>query len=323
MANGNSWLALFAISSTGAILVNKYVLWQLKFTYPTIFQSWQMCFASFLLFSSHLMGCLSSSKALNGAVVKPWFPAIILFSVSIYSGSISLARLPIPIFCFIQQGVLQSMAFIMRFEYHTFNSMLIREIGHVTLIVLCLFVTVCLNDNPTFYFTWMVVHCSVGCGYSYFASRTRHLGLEEFDKLLMNSVFSIILLLTIGISTGETTIVFEFPFLYDNIFILACTFSGVFGAVVMISYSRLCRDSTIEKVRFFYTIIVTGVSAISFFSFGNNEMTANQTFVIYLGLISTSFLSSLNQQLKTKTTTTMVEPSDYETELSHKNLEVI
>jgi len=318
---GNLWLVLFTVSSTVSVLVNKYVLWQLKFTFPTIFQSWQMCFASFLLYSCHLIGCLSYSKALTGAVVKRWLPAIVLFSLSIYSGSISLARLPIPIFCFMQQGVLQSMSFIIRLKYHSFNSMLIRDTAYASVIILCLLATVGFIGNLTFNFGWMIVHCAVGCGYSYFALKTRHLGLQEFDKLLINSVFSIVLLLLIGVSTGESTFVFEFPYLYNNVFILACTCSGVFGAATMISYSRLCRDSTIEKVRFFYTIIMAGVSLASFVCFDNNEITTKQMFVIYLGLISTCLLSHLNQEISSSTTASA--ELDNPTKRPHKNVEII
>ncbi|XP_066924366.1 UDP-N-acetylglucosamine transporter TMEM241-like [Clytia hemisphaerica] len=294
------WFMLFGLASTVALLVNKYVLWKLKFTYPTVYQSWQMSFASVMFFSAHMFGKMPS-KALNSGIIYPWFPAILLFSTSIYSGSVSLSRLPIPVFLFLQQGVLQSMIALMKCQQQNgpekLVSLLMNSKKGLLMIVNCFCIVgiiFLMKTELVFNFKWMLIHCIASCSYSVFAIRHQHLELQESDKLLVNSIFSIIVLLTVGMTTGETSVVFEFPFLYHRIFLLACLCSGVFGALLMVSYSKLCSELKIEKVRFGNTIIMLWVSGISFFVF-ENELTAQLTFLAFFGLCSTCYLCYLIQ----------------------------
>ena len=299
------WFMFFGLGSTVAILVNKYVLWKLKFTYPTVYQSWQMSFASAMFFSAHVIGKIPS-KALNIGVIYAWFPAILLFSINIYSGSVSLSRLPIPVFVFLQQGVLQSMTALLKLhKQQNGPKILTSSKKGLLMMVNCFCITgivFLMKSDLVFYFKWMLIHCIASCSYSLFAIRHQHLDLQESDKLLVNSIFSIMVLLTVGMATGETTIVLEFPFLYHRIFMLACLCSGVFGALLMISYSKLCSELKIERVRFWNTIIMLWVSILSFVVF-ENELTAQLTFLAFLGLCSTSYLCYLIQkELQQETT---------------------
>ena len=298
---GITWLLCFGCSSYMAILVNKYVLWKMKFTYPTIFQSWQMCFASFLLFSSHILGYMPS-KALNRTVMLSWFPATVLFSLIIYSGSVSLARLPVPMFAVVQQAVLQNMSLLLKMHINKTNPFLKSELILYLLFLLngtFLFGTLSTFNQNIFgsKLKWMVVHCFASCGYSYFAMRHHYLELKEYDKLLINSLTSIILLLTVGIVTGETTIVFDFPYLYNQQFMTACMCSGIFGAVVMISYCNLCYEYCLYRVRCFNTIIMFLVSLFSLLVDKSDELTAELLFMILLTFCSTCYTSYFIQTI--------------------------
>lgn len=305
---GITWLLCFACSSCIAILVNKYVLWKMKFTYPTIFQSWQMCFASFLLFSSHILGYMPS-KALNKIIMVSWFPATVLFSLIIYSGSVSLARLPVPLFAVVQQAVLQNMSLLLKIHKNKRNQHFKSSLFLYLLFLLngtFLFGTLLTFNQNIFGFRlkWMVIHCFASCSYSYFAMRHHHLDLKEYDKLLINSLTSIFLLLTIGIGTGETTIVFDFPYLYNQQFMTVCMCSGIFGAVVMISYCNLCHEYHLDKVRYFNTIIMFSVSLLSLMVYKSDEFTAELLFLILLTFCSTCYTSYFIQQMTDIATTT-------------------
>ena len=290
-------LLCFGGSSCLAILVNKYVLWHMKFTYPTIFQSWQMCFASFLLFSFHLLGYLPS-KALKKYIMLKWFPGTVLFSLIIYSGSVSLARLPVPLFAVIQQSVLQNMSLLMTILNRKQNKLKNIEVVLFLLNGSFLFGIFIVFNKNLFgdRLKWMVIHCSASCSYSYFASRNHHLELKEYDKLMINSMTSIILLLSVGVVTGETQIVFDFPLLYAKEFMTACMCSGIFGAIVMISYCYLCNEYKLERVRYFNTLVMLSASILSILVYGNNEFSSTLSFMILMTFLLTCFISFFIQR---------------------------
>ena len=309
-----AWLLCLGCSSCIAILVNRYVLWKMKFTYPTIFQSWQMCFASFLLFSSHLLG-YTPSKALNKNILLSWCPAIILFSLTIYSGSVSLARLPVPLFAVIQQAVLQNMLLLLKMYKDKQNQFFKSELFLFLLNGSFIFGTIFTFNENVFGFRlkWMVIHCFASCSYSYFAVRHHYLELKEYDKLLINSLTSIVLLLAVGIATGETTIVFDFPFLYNQEFMIACMCSGIFGAIVMISYCNLCHVFKLERVRYFNTLVMVSASILSIFVYGNDELTAELSVMVLISFCSTCYISYFIQKMETAT-----DPN-----INKKNIEVM
>ncbi|KAM5219545.1 UDP-N-acetylglucosamine transporter TMEM241 isoform 18-T19 [Hipposideros larvatus] len=78
-------------------LTNKYVLSVLKFTYPTLFQGWQMLIGGLLLHVSWKLGWAEINCSLRADVLT-WLPASVLFVGIIYAGSRALSRLAIPVF---------------------------------------------------------------------------------------------------------------------------------------------------------------------------------------------------------------------------------
>ncbi|XP_068706020.1 UDP-N-acetylglucosamine transporter TMEM241 homolog isoform X2 [Montipora foliosa] len=80
--------------------VNKHVLSNLHFTYPTVFQSWQTGSSALALLSMSTLGFTDLNiVSVNRSVLRSWLPASVLFSATIYSGSVALSRLPVPVFC--------------------------------------------------------------------------------------------------------------------------------------------------------------------------------------------------------------------------------
>ncbi|XP_074608396.1 UDP-N-acetylglucosamine transporter TMEM241 homolog isoform X2 [Acropora palmata] len=106
------------------IFVNKHVLSNLHFTYPTIFQSWQTGTAALVILSMSTLGYTNLNvMSVNRTVLVSWLPASVLFSAMIYSGSVALSRLPVPVFCAIHyisiivQILLESLLFKKKSEY--------------------------------------------------------------------------------------------------------------------------------------------------------------------------------------------------------------
>ncbi|XP_013359147.1 PREDICTED: transmembrane protein 241 isoform X8 [Chinchilla lanigera] len=78
-------------------LTNKYVLSVLKFTYPTLFQGWQVLVGGLLLHLSWRRGWVEMHGGSRSDVLT-WLPASMLFVGIIYAGSRALSRLPVPVF---------------------------------------------------------------------------------------------------------------------------------------------------------------------------------------------------------------------------------
>uniref|UniRef100_A0A4W3H801 Uncharacterized protein n=1 Tax=Callorhinchus milii TaxID=7868 RepID=A0A4W3H801_CALMI len=64
-----------------------YILSVLKFTYPTLFQGWQMLVGGLLLQVSWKLGWVDMKSNIS------WFPGAVLFVGMIYAGSRALSKL--------------------------------------------------------------------------------------------------------------------------------------------------------------------------------------------------------------------------------------
>nr|KAG5694417.1 hypothetical protein BaRGS_017450 [Batillaria attramentaria] len=86
--------ALFCTLFVSTNFVNKYVLSVLRFTYPTIFQGWQTLVGVVVLKMLIAAGQVEPLlKGMGRQDVAPWIPGMMMFLVSIYSGSRALANL--------------------------------------------------------------------------------------------------------------------------------------------------------------------------------------------------------------------------------------
>ena len=261
----NFWLILFAASSCSAILVNKYVLWMLQFTYPTIYQSWQMFVAAFLLLSLYYIGFVQLEVVTKSTILS-WIPAIILFTISIYSGSKALAKLPVPIFCFIQQKLF--ICAIQMINVWKGKRVSLFSVWTISESVSCVLIVLIYDDKFTMTnYQWVFIHCFSVFAYSFYALCVVHKQIKEIDKMVINSTCSILLLLLSGLLSGETISVLQFQHLYKSHFHFACICSGVCGTIIMISYCKLCQHVSILWVRFYNVFVMLFVSIISLFVF--------------------------------------------------------
>ena len=130
--------------------------------------------------------------------------------------------------------------------------------------------------------------------------------------MILNSVCSVALLLTFGFFSGETKTVLEFPLKYHRHFHVGCIFSGVFGAIIMISYSKLCSLVPLPKVRFYNSIVMTFVAFVSVIIFRTTIAPLSMFFIIFglAGVVLYSYLFSIQA----------VEEEDSKIKVSEKTL---
>lgn len=255
-------IALFSCSTVAAILVNKHVLWQLKFTYPTIFQSIQMACCSLCIISANVLGYVEISR-LKPLIFVKWLPAVLFFTISIYTGSKSLAILPIPVFALTQQNL--TYGFLQIFLIYK-QRKLPKTIALSFLILCSIFVLIVLVIGDHVYqYGWMLLHCTSNGCYSYFVLYIYHSEMKEMDKMVLNSSCSIILLILFGVITGEVQSVLQFQYIWNYSFHFACLCSGTFGTIIIVSYGNLCQVFSIFAVRFINSLVMLFVSVLSLF----------------------------------------------------------
>lgn len=281
----NIWLIIFALSSTCAILINKHVLWELRFTYPTIFQSWQMFVASFFLISFHLIGYVQLESLSKGALIS-WLPAVIFFTISIYSGSKGLARLPVPVFSIIQQKLTYFGLQLINVWRSNNKRCSLFHIVTITESIVFVFIIMTFNTELQLLdYKWLLIHCSSMFFYSFHALCLVKKPIADINKMTINSSASIVILLLFGYASGETITVFEFQYLYHGHFHLACVGSGVFGTFIMISYCHLCHHVTPSSVRYYNVFVMMFVSVISLFIFPATVLSSQLLGIIFIGFL--------------------------------------
>jgi len=256
-------ICLFIASSCCSIAINKYVLWTLSFTYPTVFQSIQMITVVFIVFSLHLLGYLS----IGGFKLEmlAWFPAVMFFTLSIYFGSKALAILPIPLFTLLQQVLTHTC--LSGFSYYKQRvfpglSVILSLITSWSCVLIVLIV-----DIAIWNYKWLIAHCVANALYSYYALYVNHMEITEINKMLMNAFFSIIILTIFGLKTGETWTILDFEHIKNVKFHVACLLSGIFGTVSLISYSKLCDVIPTKGIRLYHTFSMLIVSLLSYVTF--------------------------------------------------------
>ncbi|XP_012562327.1 UDP-N-acetylglucosamine transporter TMEM241 [Hydra vulgaris] len=297
------WLIIFFVSSSFAILINKYILWKLNFTYPSIFQSWQMSVASLFLISANSFEIIKIMP-LSTESFKRLLPSTFLFTVSIYSGSKALSMLPVPIFCLIQQMFIQATIYIVEI-YKTKKSMSNYQAVCIMTPLFIIWITYLFDneyENQVKY-VWILINCLCICLNSIYISFFKSINVQEIDKIFLNTKSSIIFLSLFGILTGETPKVINFQKLYHTFFHLLFVGSGVFGALMMLSYGRLCNLFSLSRVRFFNAISMFIVSIASIIVYDTKTSVYKLWFAV-LGLASVSYysysVSKFNYQLGLK-----------------------
>ncbi|XP_032233309.2 transmembrane protein 241 [Nematostella vectensis] len=279
-----SVVAGFCVLMVITTLTNKYVLSILKFTYPTIFQSWQSGTMAVVLLSLHVLGYINLDLSVNRDILISWFPGTVFFSGAIYAGSIALSRLSVPVFCALQYGSFVVMTLV---DWLVFNR--IEQFSKLAWLLLSAVAVVGVVQTDPKYdqmgYRWMLVHCTFTGAYLAFEKSKKSLQLSDLNKIFYNTFSSVVLLMGISIGGGELYKVIEFPFLYTREFHIGCIISGIFGAVVGLLGTNLSNTEVGPSQPLISSIIKVAV-AVTSLAFYKASYTLNLGLFIILGLAS-------------------------------------
>ncbi|XP_074608400.1 UDP-N-acetylglucosamine transporter TMEM241 homolog isoform X6 [Acropora palmata] len=241
------------------IFVNKHVLSNLHFTYPTIFQSWQTGTAALVILSMSTLGYTNLNvMSVNRTVLVSWLPASVLFSAMIYSGSVALSRLPVPVFC---------------------------AIHYISIIVQILLESLLFKKFDQIGYKWMMIHCTFSAAYVLYGNSLRKNSLSDLNKMFCNAVTSVILLMTISVTTGELFRLIEFPYLYSSSFHLWCMTSGLCGTALSVCHGFLLGTDLSHSIAKITSFNRVAISLLSLFIFDMSP-SANMAVSIAVALFS-------------------------------------
>lgn len=257
-------LCVFSIITT---LVNKHVLSDLRFTYPTVFQSWQTGTVAMVLLSLNALGYIEITfLPVTSATLASWLPASVLYSGIIYSGSVSLSRLPVPVFCamcYLQTllvALLESFIFKKEPSTNSQFSLIFTAIATVSVAG-----TDVKFDQMGY--KWLMIHSGLSAIYVYYGKSQNKNSLNDLDKLFYNAVVSVIVLMGISVLTGELYKIIEFPFLYSTHFHLGCMGSGIFGAALGLIRVSLLDTEVSYSLGIIDSLNKVAISFLSLFIF--------------------------------------------------------
>lgn len=215
----------YCVLYTSAILCNKYVLTELGFQYPTIFQAWQNLVAWIL--TVILQGNLLSKVTFKD--FKAWGAGMVFYIGTIYSGSIALARNPVPIYLIGSSGS--------DIILYLFNDQFTSNAVHWTISVkavsiMLIFWSPSLDiEGLTWLFGHMLfsgVYKSLLFWYDRPGLRSTYHLVKRRQCLHMNNISSVFILFPLGIyMRHHHKIVNEFSYLQSPLFLALCILSGV------------------------------------------------------------------------------------------------
>ncbi|XP_076456629.1 UDP-N-acetylglucosamine transporter TMEM241 homolog [Babylonia areolata] len=232
--------ALFCVLFVTTNFVNKYVLSVLRFTYPTIFQGWQTlvgaCVLKSLMVSGHMDPLL---KGADRRSLAPWVPGMILFLVSLYSGSRALTNLPVAVFFSLQNTV----AVFKAITQLILHKQLLSGWSYLMLMAVLLSALGVSVTDPQFssegYF-WMCIHVlSNGLFHVYTNLMKGRLKLSALDRLYSCYIYSVVMFAPCSYLLGDVWEAVNYPYLYFTKFYIGCVLSGVLGIFLNVTAIRL------------------------------------------------------------------------------------
>ncbi|ESP02666.1 hypothetical protein LOTGIDRAFT_237892 [Lottia gigantea] len=232
--------SLFVMLFVATNFVNKFVLSVLKFTYPTIFQGWQTVVGAIMikiLISAGIMDPITSN--LTRSDIALWLPGMMLFVVSIYSGSKALASLSIPVY-FAQQNLI---LVFRQIAVMSINKQITSIFNYIMLMIVVISCVAVIQTDPYFnsegYF-WVCVHLiSTGLIEIYTQLINTKLKLSIYERLYSCYIYSVIVLAPSSYFLGDALEAQKFPYLYFTKFYVGCLMSGVFGLCLNLCAIRL------------------------------------------------------------------------------------
>ncbi|BFZ11258.1 hypothetical protein BsWGS_14296 [Bradybaena similaris] len=277
--------SLFCVLFISTHFANKYVLSELRFTYPTIFQGWQtlvgVIMFKALISTGHVETLLQGKEWHDCAL---WLPGMMSFLISIYSGSRALASLPIPVFF-----VIQNLTLIFKATYDlVFHREMLSVYSYLMLMLsVCSAVAVAKTDpqyDSDGYF-WMCVHVvSLGIFDIYTSLMKGRLKLKATERLFCCYFYSVLVLAPCSYFLGDALEATNFPYLYFTKFYLGCILSGVLGMLLNICAIRVDELRSAQSLLNVNTIQSVAKILCSSASLGFYDMKMTHSFLCFIAI---------------------------------------
>ncbi|XP_072176042.1 UDP-N-acetylglucosamine transporter TMEM241 homolog [Diadema setosum] len=273
------WLPIaYCILYICTVLTNKYVLWVLGFTFPTLFQGWQTLVGFLVLRFIASLGHIDLSSNINRSGLLQWMPFMLLYVLGVYSGSRALARLPVPVFVCLQ-GAVEVISALSMAVLHRRTPKMQLACSWVIISVSC--ITIWLTD-PQYDqsgYNWMLYHVVVGSQSAIYVRMQKTILLSDIDRLHYVYAFSVFLFAPGSFFLGDLTSSAAFPHWYLHHFYVGCIMSGILG--VSLSLCHLYMEYTHPE----YAVSLT-VTAAKILCVGASNL-------LYLTVYNTNFFLSL------------------------------
>ncbi|XP_066102345.1 UDP-N-acetylglucosamine transporter TMEM241-like [Saccopteryx bilineata] len=219
-------------------LTNKYLCVVLKFTYPTLFQGWQMLIGGLLLHVSWKLGWVEINSNSRSAVLM-WLPASVLFVGIIYAGSRALSRLAIPVFLTLHNAAEVIICGHQKCFWKEKTSP-----AKLCSAFFLLAAAGCLPFNDSQFdsdgYFWAVIHLTCMGVYKILRKSQKPSALSDIDQQYLNYIFRTAVIGQLQfLPTGDLLGVLDFPFLYFYRFHGSCWASGLLGFLLMFSTVKL------------------------------------------------------------------------------------
>lgn len=249
-------LSVYILLVASSYFSNKYVLSELGFRYPMVFQGWQTLVGFLVL---RLLAYIPSSQTPTLTVVsidKPGFvsllPNFFLFTVSLIAGSRALSHLPVLV-CICVSNTVPAGIYLLD-NVSLKKSSVIQVIS--ALVVLITSVPVLLSsdddteeleslmDSPKF---WLVVHafCVVAVNLH---GRIADARFGAADRLFYSYIFSLVVLAPASLYLEEAFQALHFQPSRQIDFVVGSIFSAIVGVGVNLYGIRLKEDENFGKL---------------------------------------------------------------------------
>ncbi|XP_072426235.1 UDP-N-acetylglucosamine transporter TMEM241 homolog isoform X3 [Chiloscyllium punctatum] len=236
----------FCFLFIASCFTNKYVLSQLKFTYPTIFQGWQTLVGSLLLLTAWKLGRVEIRKNALWSAKVSWIPGALLFVGNIYAGSRALSKLPIPFFLLLQntsEVIVTTCLKIARKEKLSWLKFLGMFMFPLSAVILAY------NDSqfdPGGYI-WAMIHSLCVGIYKVFQKLTKSYSLTELEEQFLNYLYSVLTLILLAQLSGDVYGALEFPFLNAYRFRSSCCASAILGVSLKLASVNVKSNLSSEQ----------------------------------------------------------------------------
>ncbi|XP_075733794.1 UDP-N-acetylglucosamine transporter TMEM241 homolog isoform X2 [Rhipicephalus microplus] len=263
-------IAFYIILFSSTFITNKYVLTVERFAYPAIFQCWQVLVAAvgFVVAAS----CCKWKWHMQCLILTLQYiwKTVPYYTLSIYAGSRALTILPLSIFLGIHNSLLLfhcglDLDFGKQSVFFSTNPKDLVAFTSVAVSSIMLVTTVPRGFGSAMW--WMLLHiCCAGVILSTEKSSAVCIKTDAFNRQLIYTTTSFILLLPASYFLGDFHAVFLYPYLTSPGFCWSFVTSAVLGCLLLMLYPTI---SSLEVVNLNHVgLAKVIVSAISLLSFG-------------------------------------------------------